>query len=447
MTASPRLPLSTLIAYGLPALPAAALGLPLLLYLPTFYAVDMGLGFTAVGTALLLVRLWDVVTDFAVGWASDRLPTRWGRRRPWLVAALPVVVMSVWLLFRPPAGVSLFYFGVVVFVVYFGWTMMTIPHQAWGAELSPDYGERSRIMAAREMAGLAGVLLAAALPTFLPLIGASPVGASEAAVTLGAVAIVVAVLLPLTGAVMLTVVPDPAVREVRAPLDWRAAVKLVLGNAPFRRLLLAYLFNGVANGLPATLILLFVTSVLELPEYLGLFLIAYFAAGILGMPIWLKYARRLGKHRAWCLAMLFACVVFALVPWLERGDFVAFLAICLATGLAFGADLVLPAAMQADVVDVDTAAGGGQRTGLYFALWGMATKLALALAVGVAFPLLDLIGYGNTAANPAVALYGLTALYAALPVAFKIAALVLMWNFPLDAEAHAELRRQIERRP
>lgn len=441
----PRLPSSVLIAYGLPAFPAAMLGLPLLLYLPTFYATDVGLGFAAVGGVLLVVRLWDVVTDLLVGWGSDRLPARFGRRRTWLIAALPVAVISVWFLFRPPPGASSVYFALAAFVAYLGWTMMTIPHQAWGAELSADYGERSRVMAARETAGLVGVLVTAALPTLLPALGWASPDASEAALSLGAVAVAVAVLLPVAGIVFLAVVPEPP-RPATPPPDWRAAMRLMAGNAPFRRLLASYLFNGIANGLPATLFLLYVTHVLVLPDFLGWFLVAYFGAGIVGIPLWLQYARRYGKHRTWCLAMLFACLVFAMVPALGPGDAVGFLAICLATGLAFGADLALPPSMQADVVDVDTAAGGDRRTGLYFALWGMATKLALALAVGIAFPLLDVIGFAAAHGSPAGALFGLTLLYAALPVAFKLVAVALMWNFPLDAAAQAELRRRIEAR-
>ncbi len=103
------------------------------------------------------------------------------------------------------------------------------------------------------------------------------------------------------------------------------------------------------------------------------------------MPFWLKIAALRGKHVAWCWSMLLACLVFAFAPFLGAGAQTAFLLICLGTGFAVGADLVLPASLQADVIDVDTAATGEERSGLYLAVWGLATKLALALAVGIAF--------------------------------------------------------------
>jgi Na+/melibiose symporter-like transporter len=443
---SQRIPLLTLVAFGLPALPAAAFGLPLLLYLPAFYAVDLGLGFTVVGAVILAARLLDVAVDPLIGWASDRVHTPYGRRRPWLIASLPPVLLAAAFLFRPEAPVSAGGFLFWAFAGYLGWSLMTIPHQAWGAELSGDYAERNRVMAAREIFGLLGVVLAAAIPTLLAVLALDDPKRSEAGDALSALAWLVTLLLPLSGLLLVAVVPEPArVAGAVASAGWRAGSKLLSGNRPFRLLLVSYLFNGIANGLPATLIVLYVTHVLRLEAYLGVFLIAYFAAGILGMPLWLKLARRHGKHRTWGLAMIFTCAAFALVPLLGPGDFHGYLAVCLATGLAFGADLTLPASMQADVVDVDTEAGGDQRTGLYFALWAMATKLALALAVGIAFPLLDLLGVQVDGSSPEATRLGLGMLYAALPVAFKVVAIILMWNFPLDAAAQASLRQRIER--
>ena len=178
---SVRLRPLTLVAYGLPALPAAMLGLPLLVYLPAFYAETVGIGLTSVGAILLLARLWDGVTDPLVGFASDRTRTRFGRRRPWLFASLPLVLVGAWLLFRPPVGAGAGHLLLWSFIVYLGWTMMQIPHQAWGAELSTDYGERARITAAREAFALAGVIVAASLPAMLPLLGLAAPEAGVAA--------------------------------------------------------------------------------------------------------------------------------------------------------------------------------------------------------------------------------------------------------------------------
>ena len=143
--------------------------------------------------------------------------------------------------------------------------------------------------------------------------------------------------------------------------------------------------------------------------------------------------------------MIINCVFFAAVPLLGAGDAMLFLVICVLTGLCLGADLTLPASIQADVVDVDTAAGGERRTGLYFAFWCMATKLALALAVGVAFPALDLAGFDTDGGNTTWALLSLALLYGGAPILFKLGAIGLMWRFPLDESTQRYLRARIAR--
>ncbi|WPZ36878.1 MFS transporter [Thalassobaculum sp. OXR-137] len=435
-----RLSVARLIAYGLPGLPIGALGVPLFIFLPTFYSQEVGLPLATVGAILLVARLWDVVTDPVIGALSDRSRSRFGRRRPWMLAAVPLLMLSVWMIFRPPEDAGAWHLLGWSLLLYLGWTMIQLPHGAWGAELSDDYDERSRIAGARESCVVIGTLLAAGTPVFLGIEGDVRPGAA-----LGALALALMVVLPLTVGTAAAAVRDHRTAAPN-PLPWTESRRLLLRNKPFLRLILAYLINGLANGLPATLFLLFVEHVLVAPERQGLLLFVYFLCGILGVPLWLLVARRLGKHRTWCTAMILNAAIFAIVPLLGAGDADVFLVICIATGLCLGADLTLPSAIQADVVDVDTAQGGGRRTGLYFAFWGMATKMALALAVGIAFGLLDVAGFDAAGTNGDGALLALALLYAGLPVLLKAVAIGLMWRFPLDRDAQGHLRAEILRK-
>lgn len=431
------LTLTTLLAYGALGLPLAALNLPLYVYLPAFYAEEVGLGLTTVGLVLFCARLLDTVTDPVIGELGDRTRTRFGRRRPWMVAACPLLIVASLMLFIPRESVGAVYLFAWTSLAYLAWTMMILPFTALGAELSGDYHERSRIAGAREGFVVVGIILAAAFPIMLGLDAETERGAILAVLGWS-----MAVLTPLILVGLLILVREPRTNENRG-LSLKEGLHIAWQNGPFLRLIAAYILNGIANGLPATLFFLFVGDVLKIGSASGPLLLLYFVAGIIGIPIWLRISKAIGKHRAWAAAMLWASAMFVWAPFLGEGDLLLFTLVCAFSGLSLGADMALPASIQADVVDLDREESGQQRTGLFFALWSMATKLSLALAIGIAFPLLDLIGFEAGGENEPSALLGLALLYGLLPVLIKLAATALVWRFPIDQTEQAERQRRL----
>lgn len=406
-------------------------------YLPTFYAKDLALGVGLVGVILLAVRLFDLLTDPLAGWISDRLPWRQHRRRLSMLLGMPLLLVGVWMLFHPPEVVGISWLLVGLMAAYLGWTFVMVPYTAWGAELSQDYHERSRLAASREGFMALGTLMALGVPAVLGL-------SDNPAATLSLMAWLMVVLLPLAllnASTFLTEPVSPFETKVGRRPHWRTGISILLANGPLRRLMLIYLLNGLANGLPATLFLMYVRERLQAPEAIGPLLLLYFAAGILALPAWTALSRRIGKHRTWGMSILLACFGFLPVAWLGPGDLWWFVAVVAITGLSVGADLALPAAIQADIVDLDTAAGGNGRAGLLFGIWGMATKLAMALAVGIGFPLLALFGYdASTTTQPALALTALGLLYGVLPLLIKLPCSWYAWHFPWDEAAHHRLK-------
>lgn len=429
-----------LLAYALPAIPLAVMALPFYVMVPTFYAQNLGLSAAGLGLVLLLIRIFDALSDPVVGWLSDRTFLRMGRRRSFFIVFVPLTAFCAYKVFWPPADADLFYLGLWGAALSFCYTGVTLPYTAWGAELSPDYDGRSVVSAFREGATLVGTLLAVVLPFVVGL------DQTEGVHGLAAVALLVVILLPLTAMVAIWKVPEPA-NFSRQRLRLVAGLRLLAGNRPFKRLIAAFFLNGFANAIPATLFLYFVSERLGLPELRGPFLFLYFACGMIGVPVAVALARRVGKHRAWCGAMIAACLIFGLSGFLEQGDGVAFGIICALTGVLLGFDLALPPAIQADVIDHDTVISGEQRSGLYFAAWGLATKLSLAVSAGLVFPALEWSGFstaGGTEQAPG-ALSILSGLYAWLPILPKLAAIALMWNFPLGRDEQRHTRDLMER--
>lgn len=433
-----------LAAYGAPAIALAILLLPPYVFIPAFYTQTLGLPLAWVGYIIVLSRVFDAFIDPLIGHFSDVTTSRFGRRKPWILAGTPIAIVAVVALFAPPAQPSLVYFAIAMFTLALAWTMIVLPYNAWGAELSGDYNERTTITGVREGIGLFGTLIAASAPTAL-----TAMGYADPRVHMMALAAVIVLLIVPTVTWCLLAVPEH--RPVsRQQLPWRQGIAAIAANAPFRRLILAYVLNAFANGLPATLFVLFVSHVIGDASIYGPLLLAYFLAGLIAIPFWSLLSKRIGKHRTWVIAMVLACTAFAFTPFVVgEGDVIPFLIISIISGIGVGADLVLPAAIQADVVDADIAATGEQRTGLFFALWALATKLSLALSA-LALPILAFWNFDATALAPTgqslnspASLMVLTLLYAGLPIIIKLAAVSLMWNFPLDAEKQRQLRSQI----
>jgi GPH family glycoside/pentoside/hexuronide:cation symporter len=427
-----------LFAYALPAVPIAALGQPFYMFAPTFYAKEVGIGAGMIGLILLIVRVLDAASDLAAGRLSDQTGGRFGRRRPWVLLASPLAAWSAYMIMTPPDGAGAAYFALWTLLVSIFWAAITLPLNAWGAELSPDYRERIVVTAWREIATVLGVIGAVGLVAIVS--NGGPL--REALAMLGLFA---AITTPLACGICVLLVPDPLL-TTQPVSSLKEGLKDCAANEPFRRLVVAYVINGIANGLPATLFLYFVSERLGRPDLQGALLGTYFLAGLISAPFWAWLGGRYGKDRVWRWAMVWACLIFALALGVTGPkDWILFLIVCVGSGLALGADIVLPAAMQADVVDLDELkTGQAPRTGLYFALWSVATKLALAVAAGAAFGILGLVGFNTQGGSQTeLALNSLVALYCAIPIGLKLISIILMRDFPIDAAEQARIRAEI----
>ena len=236
-------------------------------------------------------------------------------------------------------------------------------------------------------------------------------------------------------AAAITILGSPPAHPRRPPAGTAAlgTFTIPLSNAPFRRLLAIFVLNGIAASIPATLVLFFIEDVVRRPDLGPPFLIAYFAAGAAGLPFWVWLARRIGKGRSWLAAMAVSISAFAWAFLLGPGDVAAYLAICVLSGIGLGADLAIPPSLLADVIDGDEARGAGRHEGAYFGLWSLVTKLNLALATGIALPLLQAFGYAPGAESSPESLFVLAAVYALLPCALKLAAAGVLWTSPFAA--------------
>lgn len=420
-TAPTAFSFSALFSYGLFGLPLAMVALPIYVFIPQFYAQRSSLSLAQIGFALLAARVLAAFIDPVLG---NHMVQRGGAYGRYVLLSLPMLLFGFAALFHPPPMAStaaLAWFLASLMLVYLGFGLAMIAHQSWGAALTQAPSERARVTAVREGCGLIGVIGAAGLTGVL--------GYDGLTLLFGFCLLSAAALLllraPRPAAIVAVTAAAVTATKVSNVTSARSMLAPLLG-VRFRALFSVLIVSGVGAAIPATLFLFFAEDRLQLGSYSGLFLILYFGAAAASMPLWVALARRYGEARSWGGGMLLSALVFVWAYWLGAGALVPFGIICLLSGVALGADLALPPALLAGVIA--RAGDSGQHEAAYFGLWNWGVQLSLALAAGIALPLLGWFGYvpgGDTDTQVLVVAYAL------LPCGLKLLSAAMLWRAPL----------------
>ena len=437
---APALPRATLLAYALPWIVVQVVFLPLFNFVPGHYSDALGVPLAAVGAVLLGTRLIDVFTDPLIGLMSDRTRSRFGRRRPFVVAGIPVLAGGAWMLFAPPDQVGTAYLFAAVSLTFFGFTLIQVPYVAWGAELSKDYDERNRVVAWREGLGVVGTLIAVTSPLVAQGLGYQGLGAPMFGIAVGVLFLLPALMLP-----ALTRVPEPPPEEAtREPMRLGEGLRAVTRNREFLWFAAASFitFLGISPG--AAMGWLMMKHTFDAESLYGFMVLGEFVGMLISIPFWAWFAGRIGKHRAIALGLAWMTLFTFPVPFLGYQDPWSVVAVTFVRGFGFGAVFVVPYSMFADVIDADTARTGKQRSGLYMALGGMNLKLALMFGTFLATVWPTLFGFEPSAeTNTDAAKFQVAVSYAWITCFFQVIALPLYWFFPLTRERQEALRAAI----
>ncbi len=432
---------STLFYYGLSDLPVMLTIIPMAIWLSRFYTGDMGLSLAAVANILLFARLFDVVTDPIMGYVSDHTRTRWGRRKPWMVIAVPFMMLGIYHVFLPPEGAGVWYLFWWLMVLWIGWTMLLIPYYAWAAELSEDYDERTRITGWRAVMGSLGGIAAQVIP-FVALVVFSFGGTANVMNLLG---ISVMILIPLCiGITVWKVRETPDVQPTSVPVF--EGLRVMWGNQPFRLLVVGFILSSVAMAVVMPLYIFYVEFIVEeSPAKVPYLVIISSVAGFLGIPFWVWLSGHIDKHRAWMAGMLTLALFSLVYLFLGPGDFWTMMPFIFLMGFATGAFQALPNSMKADVIDLDTSVTGENRAALFFSAWSLVMKMASSVGGWLALQSLAWFGFdaANGAQNTPEALMGLRLTIGILPASLFVLAVIVVWRYPITRERQQRVREQI----
>ena len=446
LTASgtPRLPNSTLVSYGISDFTVMFATMPMMLYLNFVYSSEYGIDLIDMGTMMLGARVFDLITDPLVGYLSDHTKTRWGRRRPWMVASLPFLMIGLYKVLIPEDGADLWYLFTWMMVLWLGWTMLMIPYYAWGAELTTDYDDRSRVTGWRAAMGSVGQLMAISFPVIMTTFFFDLSLKDVMEVT----AYVAVVLTPIC--VLFTVWRVEEKPNIHAPaMQLFDGLRVMTKNGSFLWLVIAFMISSLGIAVLMPMNAFYVTAVLQAEQQMVPFLMFFGSFfGRAGIPFWIALSRRIGKHRAWIGGFLLVTAFSPMYLFLGPGDFWLMVPFAAISAFGTGSFMALPNSMKADVIDIDTARTGENRAAQYFSAWSLATKGAGSFGATLGLWALGWVGFDATQGmfNSPEAIQGLVYVYTFLPSSIFILAGIVIWRYPITKERQTRIRAAIDRR-
>ncbi|MEM6683766.1 MAG: MFS transporter [Pseudomonadota bacterium] len=433
-----------LFRYAALQVPLNALMLPIFLYVPTFYAQERGVNLTLIGTLIFASRMFDAVSDPTIGILSDHTRSRFGRRKPWIVGGMGIAAFACYMLFAPPQSASGGHMIVWLIACYLGWTMISIPHLAWGTELTRNYNQRTRVMAWRDGAEVIGFFMVGLIPFAL---GVSGEGFSGKVLDTLAVPVAIALIVCVILAVFRTPIGQGQ-DNAPNPKTNLTMISDLVGNAPYMRLCIGMSCMRIGEGLRTTLAVIFITYYWQRADFLATFMMIFSLGGVLAVPFWAWLSKRIEKGPTWRIVIVSAMAMSPAFFFVDPTNTALITVIIFVSGVIAIGNTMLPNAILGDVIDLDTLRSQQLRAGAYVSVWSFLIKLALAIPVMIAFPILDATGFNVTlgAQNDAAGVLAVGILYALSPILFQLIAVLAVWNFPLSRAQHDIIRRRLKQR-
>ncbi|MGH6986718.1 MAG: MFS transporter [Caulobacteraceae bacterium] len=433
----------SLAVYALPSISLAFLVLPVVYFLPPFYASSLHVDLAAIGGFLLASRGLDVFLDPMIGRWSDSTRSRHGRRKIWILAGTPILMIGAYILFMPPVAPNGWYLLMASFVIYAGGSILGLPYSAWGTEIAETYHGRSRMAGFRTLFGVLGGLLAAGVSSLTVFFGHPGVNRFSMAIF----GWMIIALTPITVAIAVLRVPEPCVEDAQPQASWLRSMKEILANGPFRVLCGAFILFSIGGSVVAATMVFYLSDFLKQPEVVGPSFLVLQLSIVVAVPLWLWASRRIGKHRATSFSLLASIAIFALwAPFLRAGDGWWFVLMVAVLGVVSAGYQTLPIGIIGDVIDYDALKHGLPRGGIYWGVWSFAQKVAPALGIGVTLPALQFMGFRPGAHNSPGALIALRDTFCFAVIPFFSAGSVLLLGFPINDRRHALIRLRLAAR-
>jgi GPH family glycoside/pentoside/hexuronide:cation symporter len=418
--------------YSFLALPLSLIVLSYYVYLPKWYADYFGATVSKLGLFILLVRLFDALTDPICGVLSDLLLKRGFSRFYLLIPGVLILVFAFYLLLSPdfyaPEDVNL-YFLVVSLVFYLGSTLVAVPYESIGIS-SSSIKTRARLLGLRDLNVILGTLLA----SVIPIIVFQYILIKDQAIE--SIGIIYGTLLIFSLFLLFLFKPDikfPTISIKTSTTSFKSLVKLPFSSSEFKTLSLSYLVSGLGMALPASLFLFFCEIVLGLStEQANLSLLVYFGIGILFLPMWILLSNKFPIVKLWFIAQIINAGFFLPVAFLSKGDYSQFLFLISLSALGFGGAFSLPSIIQAQIVTEVNQANKGDFSGAFMGIWSVIKKFSQAIGSGLGLYIIGQSGLDSGQLDSETLQLTTRVLYAVVPSVLSLWSIYIARGINID---------------
>lgn len=442
-----RLPRRTKLLYGTGDYGFAMTDNMIALLVAVFLTDVAGLTPFLAAAAVFIGRSWDYINDPLFGYLSDRVRTRWGRRRPFLVlAVIPYALTFALLWWRPPIepGVGLALYYALAYALYdTAVTMAMMPYYALTPELTEDYDERTSLTSYRMVFSILGTFTAFVLP--MALIGSMNPGNQDRVMQ---VALLIGILAALPLLLVFFGTRERPELQAQARPGLRESLRAARRNRPFRITMGIFLFTFTGLEIIAALMIYFLKYRMNLEGESDLVFALLFLVALLSLPFWSWASRRWDKRRAYIVGMFYLAIVMLLTVLIQPAwGLPAVLVAAMLVGVGFGCVQVLPWAIIPDAVEYDELESGQRHEGMYYSLVTLFRKMTISLAVPLTLVVLGWSGYvANAEAQPPSAILGLILLVGVVPSIFFLTGAIFARRLPITREDFARVRAELDRR-
>ncbi len=448
-TSNSRLPLRTKLLFSTGDL-STSIPLAILMFFQLYFLTDVaGLRPDYAGWAIGASRLWDAINDPLFGLMSDRIRTRWGRRRVLLLfgsVPLGISFMLMWIV--PPfeqLGLA-FYYALAFILFDTAFTIVHVGYNSLTPEMTSDYDERSSLNGYRMVFSISGTLGAIILATVL---GWSITDTRLLYMLLGISLGIVSIIPPL---VVFSITREKPADELPPPLPFMDALKQTLSNHPFRMVMGLYLLSWTTASIQAAVLIYFANYHMRVPDQANYFVLAAEGSAILFIPLIVKISQRFDKRRAFMVGSISWVVVLLGISALPSDQLVLAYVLAALAGLGIATAYVVPWSMVPDVVEYDEVRSGQRREGSYYAFASFFQKLATAAALWGMGQALAFTGYitpplsGPLPVQPQEAVTAIRIFIGPIPAVLLFLAVLFAWKYPITRESHQATLQELAER-